>query len=74
MEEDQKKLERLEEELKKLDKQLVHMSTEYAQTRAGSAHGVEYYEIQVKVYQAMIVDVKQEILKLRRQLKGFKEI
>jgi len=72
VEDTQLKLERLEEELKKLEKQLLHMGTEYAQTRAGSAHGVEYYEIQVKVYQAMIIDVKQEILKLRRQLKGFK--
>ena len=40
------------------------MVTEHAETKSGSAYGVEYYEIQVKVYQAMIADVKKEIEKL----------
>ncbi len=61
------KLEELQAELAKLEGRLVHMAKEYAETRSGSAYGVEYYEIQVKVYQAMIVDVKKEIEKLSKK-------
>jgi hypothetical protein len=64
-----KKLEELEKELEKLEARLLHMAREYAETRGGSAYGVEYYEIQVKVYQAMIIDVKKEIQKEKLKLK-----
>ena len=67
MEEKAEKLKRLEEELKKSEVGLQHMSQEYSETRGGSAYGVEYYEIQVKVYQAMIEDIKTEILRLKKQ-------
>lgn len=66
----EEKLKRLEDEQKKLEEKMKHMSAEYAQTRAGSAYGVEYYEIQVKVYQAMIADIRTEIVSLKKQLKG----
>jgi hypothetical protein len=56
---------KLEEELKKLEARLKHMATEFAETKAGSAYGVEYFEIQVKVYQEMIEEVKKEILKAK---------
>ena len=58
------KLEKLEAELKKWEARLKHMATEFAATKAGSAYGVEYYEIQVKVYQEMIEEIKEEIQKL----------
>jgi len=67
MEKKEDRLKTLEEELKKHEAGLRHMSQEYSETRGGSAYGVEYYEIQVKVYQAMINDVKAEIFKLKRQ-------
>lgn len=63
------KILKLEEELKKNVDRLQHMSTEYAQTRGGSAYGVEYYEIQCRVYQSMIEDIKKEIEKLKREKK-----
>jgi hypothetical protein len=64
------RLEELEKELKKLEARLLHMAKEYAETRGGSAYGVEYYEIQVKVYQAMVEGVKKEILKEKTKLKN----
>lgn len=60
------KLEELQAELVKLEERLGHMAKEYAETRGGSAYGVEYYEIQVKVYQAMIADVNKEIEKIKK--------
>lgn len=63
------KLEELETELKKLEGKLEHMAGEYAATKAGSAYGVEYYEIQVKVYQEMIREVKDEIEVLNKNRK-----
>lgn len=60
------KLEKLEEELRDLEKRLAHMASEYAATKSGSAYGVEYFEIQVKVYQEMVEGVKKEILELKK--------
>ena len=59
------KLKNLEAELAKYEEKLAHMSAEYAATRAGSAYGVEYFEIQCRVYQSMIEGIKEEILKLK---------
>jgi len=59
------KMAELEEELGKLKEKLKHMSTEYAQTREGSAYGVEYYEIQCRVLESMIGGVKEEIERLK---------
>jgi len=64
------KLEELEAELKKLEARLKHMAGEYAATKEGSAYGVEYYEIQVKVYQEMIRGVKKEIEEFHKNRKG----
>jgi prefoldin subunit 5 len=62
---DLEKIEKLEKELEKYEEKLAHMSAEYAATRAGSAYGVEYYEIQCRVYQSMIEEIKEEIDKLK---------
>ena len=43
------------------------MATEYSATKEGSAYGVEYYEIQCRVYQSMISDLQSEIDKLKRK-------
>ena len=67
MTETEDKLKKLEEELKKLEEKMQHMATEYAETKAGSAYGVEYFEIQVKVYQEMISNVKKEIFELKKK-------
>ncbi|MFZ2152973.1 MAG: hypothetical protein WAV41_02845 [Microgenomates group bacterium] len=61
------KIKKLEEELVKLEEKSAHMASEYAETKAGSAYGVEYYEIQVKVYQSMIASIKKEILDLKHK-------
>lgn len=70
MTESKDKLKRLEDELEKLEVRMQHMVREYSETRAGSAYGVEYYEIQVKVYQEMISNIKKEILELKRNEKN----
>jgi 50S ribosomal subunit-associated GTPase HflX len=63
------KLKNLEAELKKYEEKWAHMSKEYAATRAGSNYGVEYYEIQCRVYQSMIEEIKEEIDKLKKSEK-----
>ncbi len=60
------KIIKLNEQLEKLNKQYQHMLTEYSSTREGSAYGVEYYEIQIKVLTTMINEIKIEILSLKK--------
>jgi len=60
------KIEKLEVELKNLEEKIQHMVIQYSETKSGSAYGVEYYEIQVKVYQEMIRNIKKEILELKK--------
>lgn len=60
------KITKLNEQLEKLNKQYQHMLTEYSATREGSAYGVEYYDIQLKVLTTMIDEVKMEIVNLRK--------
>jgi hypothetical protein len=59
---DKAKLERLEQELKKYEEKLRHLEVEFAATRSGSAYGSEYLEIQCKVYNDMVMGIKQEIV------------
>ncbi len=61
------KLEELEIELEKYQKKLRQLETDWSASRGGSRYGDEYLETQVKVYQAMIVDVNKEIHKLSRK-------
>jgi hypothetical protein len=63
------KLKKLETELKKWEARLKHMAGEYAATKEGSAYGVEYYDIQIKVYQEMIEEIKKEIEVLNKNRK-----
>ena len=70
MSKDKDKVNKLEEELKNLEARMQHMVIQYSETRAGSAYGVEYYEIQVKVYQEMINNIKKEIFKLKKSTKN----
>lgn len=60
------KIIKLTEELEKLKEKYQHMLTEYSATREGSAYGVEYYEIQLRVLTTMIQEVKTEISNLRK--------
>lgn len=60
------KLQSLESELKKYQEKLKHMTTEYSDTREGSAYGCEYYEIQCRVLQSMVIEIQQEILKTKK--------
>ena len=62
-----KKIKELEAELKKYKDRYAHMSTEFAQTKAGSAYGVEYYDIQCKVYLSVIESLEKEIAELKKQ-------
>lgn len=62
----EEKLKRLEEELKTAEEGLRHMAEEYAATRGGSAYGVEYYDIQIKVYQTMVKEIKEEMVRLKK--------
>lgn len=55
----------LEEELKKYEAKILQLQKDFAATRSGSAYGSEYLEVQVKVYQDMIIQTKREILKLK---------
>jgi len=60
------KLERLEEELEKYEKRLVRMQKNWAATKSGSRYGEEYLGIQIKVYEQMVMGLKEEILKLKK--------
>ena len=62
-----KKIKELEKELEKYKEKLNHMSTEYAQTREGSAYGCEYYDIQCRVLQSQIEITQKEINKLKNK-------
>jgi hypothetical protein len=63
------KLQSLESELKKYQEKFKHMSSEFAATKEGSAYGCEYYEIQCRVLQSMIIEIQQEILKTKKEEK-----
>ena len=65
------KMDVLKAELKKYEEQLVHMATEFAETKAGSNYGVEYYEIQCRVLQSMIEGIKKEMLELKKKKSGY---
>ncbi len=60
------KIKKLEGDLKRAEAGLRHMAEEYAATRGGSAYGVEYYDVQTKVYQRMVEDIKEEIVRLKQ--------
>jgi len=61
------KINQLELELKKYKAKLEHMSSEFAATKAGSAYGVEYYEIQCRVLQSMIESIQLELFELKKK-------
>jgi hypothetical protein len=61
------KIQHLESELIKYKEKLVHMSSEFAATKAGSAYGVEYYEIQCRVLQSMINSIQMELFELKKK-------
>lgn len=60
------KIANLTKELDKLQEKHQHMMTEYSSTREGSAYGVEYYEIQLKVLTTMMYEIKLEISNLKK--------
>jgi hypothetical protein len=66
----EEKLINLEEELVKTEARLEHMAMEYSETRGGSAYGVEYYDIQVKVYQEMVANIKMAIDNLKEDMRN----
>ncbi len=59
------KLLTLEKELEIANKRYLHMLKEYSETKSGSAYGVEYYDIQLKVLESMVYDIKREIAILK---------
>lgn len=52
-------------ELVKYEKKLAQLRTDWGETRGGSRYGDEYGEVQIKVYQKMIEEVKVELSKLK---------
>lgn len=50
----------------KYQKILSRLLKEWSATRAGSAYGSEYLEIQIKVHQDMILQIKSAIAKLKK--------
>ncbi|HAP37418.1 hypothetical protein A2574_04010 [Candidatus Shapirobacteria bacterium RIFOXYD1_FULL_38_32] len=61
------KLKNLEKELDLYRKKLTQMQKDWSASRGGSRYGDEYLEMQIKVYQDMIISVKKEIFELRRK-------
>jgi hypothetical protein len=61
----EKKIKKLKEELKKYKTKLKQMQVDWSETKAGSRYGDEYLEMQIKVYNQMIVNVDEEIKKER---------
>lgn len=60
------KIANLTEELDKLKEKYRHMLTEFSGTKEGSAYGVEYYDIQIKVLDRMMQEISMEISNLRK--------
>lgn len=56
----------LENELKKYQQKLSQMQHDWSATKGESHYGNEYLETQIKVYCAMIVQLKSEIIKLKK--------
>ncbi len=56
------KKERLEAEGEKYQKKLAQMMVDWAASKGGSRYGDEYLETQIKVYKAMIEDIRREML------------
>lgn len=61
------KLSSLNKDLAKYQKILSRLLKEWSATRAGSAYGSEYLEIQIKVYQDMILQIKSAIAQLKKK-------
>lgn len=53
---------RLQKQLKKYEKKYLQLKKEWSSTAKGSAYGNEYLDMQLKVYEARIIDIKKEIL------------
>lgn len=48
-------------ELEKYEKKVAQLTRDWSETKGGSRYGDEYGEMQIKVYQRMIEDVKREL-------------
>ena len=60
------KKQKLVEELKKYEKKLAQLKADCAEFKGGgSRYGDEYGEIQVKVYESMIGEIKAELAKIK---------
>ena len=59
------KAEVLKQELNNLEKKLVQLQTDWAETKGGSRYGDEYVEVQIKVYESMIGEIKAELAKIK---------
>lgn len=59
------KKESLLKELEKYEKKVAQLTRDWSETKGGSRYGDEYGEMQIKVYQRMIEDVKTELKKLK---------
>lgn len=58
--------EQLKQELEKYERKLAQLKKDCAEFKAGgSRYGDEYGEIQIKVYEQMISDVRKELLILK---------
>ena len=60
------KEERLKAELLKFETKVKQLTKDWAETKGGSRYGDEYGEIQIKVYNQMIEDVKNELKKISK--------
>ena len=60
------KLSSLNKDLAKYQKILSRLLKEWSATREGSAYGSEYLEIQIKVYQDMILQIRSAIAQLKK--------
>lgn len=59
-------LDRLETELKNYQLKLSQLQHDWSISKEGSRYGNEYLETQIKVYQDMILQLKNEIFKLKK--------
>lgn len=59
------KKQRLLEELERLQKKLSQLKQDWSETKGGSRYGDEYGEVQIKVYENMIGQVKEELKKMK---------
>ena len=59
------KKQKLQAELAECQKKMAQLCADWAESKGGSRYGDEYVEVQIKVYESMIGEIKAELVKIK---------